>query len=137
MLCVGGSPASLPPLRHAPLSRALAPSAPHGSAALAPLRPSAPASASPLAVLACINFRTMPHHILRIFFIQVSVLACINSAQFLSISPSFFYTSLLPAIPRASDAFFYQPHNPLFQPHDHLSLMGYNSKVYFVRLFLL
>ena len=47
MLCVGGSAASLPPLRHAPLSRALAPL----SRALAPSArlcracPSAPASA--------------------------------------------------------------------------------------------
>ena len=64
-VCVGGSAASLPPLRHAPLSRALAPSA---RLCRAPLRPP-------------------------------------------------------PPVPRASDAFFYHP-------HDHLSLMGYNSKVF-------
>ena len=43
------------------------------------------------------------------FFIQVSVLACINFAQFLSITSSIFYTSLPLAIPRASDAFFFNP----------------------------
>ena len=70
--CVGGSAASLPrhaPLslpRHAPLSLPcpLRAALPRPSAALAPLRPPPPV---PSLFLACINFRTMPHHILRIF----------------------------------------------------------------------
>ena len=95
--CVGAAALSAPPC---PLRAALP-------------RPSAPASASacPLAVLACINFRTMPHHILRIFYTSPST----GLYKFCSVPlnfPFIFYTSFLPTIPRASDAFL-STHNPL------------------------
>ena len=119
--------AALPPLSRAmlrSLSRAMLRSLSHALSARlcrAPL-PRLPLCARLRLYPRYFSLYKFPHHASPYtshFFIQVSVLACINSAQFLSISPSFFYTSLPLAIPRASDAFFYQP-------HDHLSLMGHN-----------